>query len=153
MQHLQALHSCLCLQHPQDVMPRLLVLQVQLLLSSGAASVWQASSPAVQQLLQQQQPTAAAKALAELASSAVPIRDLAKALQQQLEGLATAAAGPAAAPPTQRCSVGAWSAMFAVGAAVALVLLLGTATAGQHQHAVTTLHAWASCAWPASPAS
>lgn len=86
----------------------LLVLQVVLLLSSGVASMWQASTPAFQQLLQQQHPAAASQALAELASSAVPIRDLEAALQQQLEGLADKAAGQAAAATaaaTQRCSV------------------------------------------------
>jgi hypothetical protein len=81
------------------------VLQVLLLPSSGVASIWQASTPAFQQQLQQHHPTAAAKALAELAGSAVPIRDLGEALQQQLEGLEEGAAGQAAAA-TQRCSVG-----------------------------------------------
>jgi hypothetical protein len=114
------------------------MLQVLLLLSSGVASVWQASSPRVQQLLQQAQPTAAAKALAEVARSDVPIRDPAKALQQQLEGLATAAAGPAAAASTQRCSVRAYRfswlvAMFAGGSTVELPLCLLPATAATYK--------------------
>jgi hypothetical protein len=85
----------------------LLVMQVLLLLSSGVASVWQASSPDfMQQLQQQQQPTVAAKALAELAGSAVPIRGLSEALQQQLDGLVEGTAGSAMAAATQRCLVG-----------------------------------------------
>jgi hypothetical protein len=121
------------------MLPLLVVLQVQLLLSSGVASVWQVSTPAIQQLLQQAQPTAAVKALAELASSAVPVKDLAKALQQQLEGLTTAAAGPAAAASTQRCSVRAYPlgwlvVMFAGGDTVEFPLCLLPATAATYKN-------------------
>lgn len=75
------------------------------LLSSGAASVWQVSTPVFQQLLEQATPAVACRALAELASSTVPIRKLEQAMQEQLEGLATESALAAAARSLQRCTV------------------------------------------------
>lgn len=59
-----------------------------MLLSSGAATFWQVSTPEFETLLQQSSSELACQALVELAVSRVPLVDAAKALEQQLLELA-----------------------------------------------------------------